>query len=193
MGNNSFHHLLAVWQPLIAHKVHFCIFSNFVYFGKFSYQSCAKWVHIHSVSSLVNGKRFIVSFINRTAQHMFMLISTHFHWFCDIHLWNGFDWFNQSWLWHWCMPSLHLEWYYATNDSGVHFCFCNSVEASSSLKVLSLIELYEAYCCMWVFTECLLNWNEEVYNIGNKLLKCNWFPVIISWSKNFPGNHVNTL
>ena len=127
MGNNSLHHLLAVWLPLIAYRVHFCIFSNFGYFGKFSYQSCAKWVHIQWVSSLVNGKRFIVSFINRTAQHMFMLISTHFHWFCDIHLWNGFDWFNQSWLWHWCMPSLHLEWYYATNDSGVHFCFCNSV------------------------------------------------------------------
>ena len=47
-----------------------------------------------------------------------------------------------------------------TNDSGVHFCFFNSVEVSSPLKVVSFIELvlrsielYEAYWCMWVFTE----------------------------------------
>ena len=55
------------------------------------------------------------------------------------------------------------------------------------------IELFEALWCMWVFTEWLLNWNEEVYNMGNKLLKCNLFGVIISWSKNFPEKHVHTL
>ena len=103
---------------------------------------------------------------------------------CDIHQWNGFDWIRQSWPWHWWMPSLHLECYYATNDSGVHFYFCSSVEASSPLKVLSFIDFYWDLFMnywthwnlwwMWTFIEWQLNWYEEVYNTGNKLLKCEW-------------------
>ena len=85
-----------------------------------------------------------------TVQHTFMLISANFTGLLmyDIHQWNGFVWFSQSWPWHWCMPSLHLEWYYATNDSGVHFYFCSSVEASSPLKVLSFF-----MTSLWTFCE----------------------------------------
>ena len=105
-----------------------------------------------------------------------MLVSTFFTSFVtsDIHQWNGFDWFGQSWQWHWCMPSLHFEWYYATN---VHFYFWSSVEASSPLKVLSFTEIYWN---LWRFMkhvgfcEWQLNWNEELYNMENKLLKCKW-------------------
>ena len=47
---------------------------------------------------------------------------------------------------------------------------------------------------MWVSPEWQLNWNEEMYNMGNKLIKYKWFWVIISdWSKYFPGKYVNTL
>ena len=82
---------------------------------------------------------------------------------------------------HWCIPLLHLGWYYVTNDSDVHFYFCSSVEASSPLKVLNFlwtlfrfIELIGTYEACGVFLEWQLNWNEEKYNMGNKLLKCEW-------------------
>ena len=93
---------------------------------------------------------------------------------CGIHQWNGFDRLRQSWLWHWCMPSLHLEWYYmyATNDSGIHFHFCSSVEAGSPLKCWALLNfLWDLLNFMKLYDVCgwLLNWNEEVYNMGNKV------------------------
>ena len=70
----------------------------------------------------------ISSFINSTTHvHAYFYIFFTGLLMSDIHQWNGFVWFSQSWPWHWCMPSLHLEWYYATNDSGVHFYFCSSV------------------------------------------------------------------
>ena len=89
----------------------------------------------------------ISSFINSTTHiHAYFLhIFTGFV-TCDIHQWNGFDWFSQSWLWHWCMPSLHLEWYCATNDSGVYFYFCSSLEASSPLKMLSFLLTFMSFC-----------------------------------------------
>ena len=106
----------------------------------------------------------------------------------DIHQWDGFDWFRQSWPFHWCMPSLHLEWYYATNDSGVHFYFCSSVVASSPLKVLSLMDffmsfmnflwtlmsycdIYETMWCMLIYLEWQLNCNKELFIKCNRLFK----------------------
>ena len=47
---------------------------------------------------------------------------------------------------------LHYTWndIYVTNDSGVHFNFCSSVEVSSPLKVLfSIVDHISFYCCIY--------------------------------------------
>ena len=136
------------------------------------------------IDFLISQWEMVHSNINQqhnTHSCLFLHIFTGFV-ICDIHQWNGFDWLRQSWPWHWWMPSLHLEWYYATNNSSVHFYFCSAVEASSPLKVLSFFEFYwDLFMnywthwnlwCMWVFHEWQLDWYEELYNMGNKLLKC---------------------
>ena len=56
-------------------------------------------------------------------QHIFPCTFTDFV-ICDTHKWNGFDLFSQSWKWHWCMLSLHMEWYLCTNDSILSFYYC---------------------------------------------------------------------
>ena len=92
---------------------------------------------------------------------------------CDIHQWNGFDWFSQFWLWHWCMPSLHLEWYYATNDLGIHFSFCSSVEASSPLKVLSFMNF------LWTLISfCDIYWTSWNYVMHVGL---SWITIELQW------------
>ena len=86
---------------------------------------------------------------------------------------TSFDWFSQSWLWHWCMPSLHLEWYYATNDSGVHFYFCSSVEPSSPLKVLSFMSF------LWTLMSfCDIYWT--LWNIM-KHVGFPWMTIELQW------------
>ena len=106
----------------------------------------------------------ISSFINSAAHvHAYFYIFFAGSVKCDIHQCNGFDWFSQSWLWHWCMPSLHLEWYYATNGSGVYFYFCSSVEASSPLKVLSFMNF------LWI----LMNFNEFLWYLWNFMKPCD--------------------
>ena len=93
---------------------------------------------------------------------------------CDIHQWKGFVWFSQSWPWHWCMPSFHLEWYYATNDSGVHFYFCSSVEASSPLKVLSFFMNF-----LWILMSfCDIYWTlwNHVMHVG-----LSWMTIELQW------------
>ena len=100
-----------------------------------------------------------------TVLHTFILISNIFTGLLmsDIDQWNSFVWFSQSWPWHWCMPSLHLEWYYVTNDSGVYFYFCSSVEACSPLKVLSFMNF------LWI----LMNFNEFLWYFLNFMKPCN--------------------
>ena len=121
-----------------------------------------------------------------------MLNSMHVYRFFDmnIHQWNGFYCFSQSELWHWCMTSLHMQWYLCTNNSGLYFCFCSPVGASSPQRVLSFIygmnfiELHQdCFELFWevlnvlelmmhvIFSEWDLNWNGE---LGNKLLKSEY-------------------
>ena len=110
-----------------------------------------------------------------TGQHTFTLISTYFYWFCD--MWyppvKWLVWFSQSWLWHWCMPLLHLEWYYATNDSDAYFYFCSSVEASCPLKVLSFMNL------LWTLMSfCDIYWTlwNHVMHVG-----LSWMTIKLQW------------
>ena len=91
---------------------------------------------------------------------------------CDIHQWNGFDWFSQSWL----LALMHaFTTYWIMLQMTRVYIFAFVVKWKLVLwqywALLRFVKLYEALWCMWVFTEWLLNWNEEVYNMGNKLLK----------------------
>ena len=128
----------------------------------FTGSSCAKWIlYIHLVSLLVNGNWFTVTLINSTAHvHACFCIYLLVLWYVistsemalisSINPCHGTD----------ACLHLHLEWYYVTNDSGVYFYFCCSVEASSPLKVLSFL---------WT----LMNFNEFLWYSLNFMKPCD--------------------
>ena len=92
------------------------------------------------------------------------------------------DWFSQSWLWHWCMPSSHMEWYWCCKSLR-SFLFCvvqwRQVlfwKCYSSTAVWVFIALNSEQYCKFMLSKKMGTKGSNVINY------CYFFFLFISWS-----------
>ena len=187
-----------IWFPLAFH-VYYCGFLHLFYAFSCGLQGVP--IYIQSVPNIIrfNGKWFIVTFIKSTTHihayfYIFLLVLWHVTSTSEMAL---IDSDNHGY-------GTHVYFHYTLNDIMLQmtqvFIFTFVVQwrlvllwkcwafVNSDEFLWYLLNLWY----MWLSHEWQLKWNDKLYKMGNKL-SVNGFWAIISWSKKFPGKHMNTL